>query len=114
MPDFEALAGERIEPQLDGQGAQGERDFIEPAIKANSSILAHGAVDLGIKERQDIEVRRELTELRGSLLEIFRDGHAEVRAFRAAQPNTYLHVRSDMREMVVRRDEGWDRGGPRG
>ena len=42
---------------------------------------------------------------RSSLLEIFRDGHAEVRAFRAAQPNTYLHVRSDMREMVVRRDD---------
>ena len=42
---------------------------------------------------------------RSCLLEIFRDGHTEVRAFRAAQPNTYLHVRSDMREMVVRRDD---------
>ncbi len=42
---------------------------------------------------------------RSSLLEIFRDGQAEVRAFRAAQPNTYLHVRSDVREMVVRRDD---------
>ena len=42
---------------------------------------------------------------RGSLLEIFRDGQAEVRAFRAAQPNTYLHVRSDVPEMIVRRDD---------
>ncbi len=42
---------------------------------------------------------------RSSLLEIFRDGQAEVRAFRAAHPNTYLHVRSDVREMVVRRDD---------
>lgn len=43
--------------------------------------------------------------LRGNLLEIFRDGQAEVRAFRAAQPNTYLHVRSDVPGMVVRRDD---------
>jgi hypothetical protein len=43
--------------------------------------------------------------LRGNLLEIFRDGQAEVRAFRAAQPNTYLHVRSNVPEMIVRRDD---------
>ncbi|MDI1265173.1 MAG: hypothetical protein PS018_18135 [bacterium] len=42
--------------------------------------------------------------LRSSLLEIFRDGQAEVRAFRAAKPNTYLHVSSDVPEMIVRRD----------
>jgi hypothetical protein len=43
--------------------------------------------------------------LRGSLLEVFRDGQAEVRAFRTAQPNTYLHIRSDVSSMVVRRDD---------
>ena len=43
--------------------------------------------------------------LRGNLLEIFRDGQAEVRAFRNQQPNTYLHIRSDVLAMVVRRDD---------
>jgi hypothetical protein len=43
--------------------------------------------------------------LRSSLLAIFRDGHAEVRAFRCQQPSTYLHLRSDVAGIVVRRDE---------
>ena len=43
--------------------------------------------------------------LRSSLLEVFRDGQAEIRAFRTAQPNTYLHIRSDVSSMVVRRDD---------
>lgn len=43
--------------------------------------------------------------LRSSLLAIFRDGQAEVRAFRQQQPNTYLHVRSDVVAVVVRRDD---------
>ena len=43
--------------------------------------------------------------LRSSLLDIFRDGQAEVRAFRTERPNTYLHIRSDVPPMVVRRDD---------
>ncbi len=43
--------------------------------------------------------------LRSSLLAIFRDGQAEVRAFRYQQPNTYLHIRSDVAAIVVRRDD---------
>jgi hypothetical protein len=43
--------------------------------------------------------------LRGSLLAIFRDGHAEVCAFRHHQPNTYIRVRSDVQAVVVRRDD---------
>jgi len=43
--------------------------------------------------------------LRTTLLAIFRDGHAEVRAFRYQQPNTYLHIRSDVAAIVVRRDD---------
>ena len=40
--------------------------------------------------------------LRTSLLAIFRDEQAEVRAFRLHQPNSYLHIRSDVAAMVVR------------
>src|SRR5262245_49116284 len=43
--------------------------------------------------------------LRSSLLAIFRDGQAQVRAFRYPQPNTYLHLRSDVAAIVVRRDD---------
>jgi hypothetical protein len=43
--------------------------------------------------------------LRSSLLAIFRDGQAEVRAFRQQQPSTYLHVRFDVSGILVRRDD---------
>lgn len=43
--------------------------------------------------------------LRSSLLAIFRDGQAEIRAFRQQQPNTYLHVRFDVSGILVRRDD---------
>jgi len=43
--------------------------------------------------------------LRSSLLAIFRDGQAEVRAFRHQRPNTYLHIRSDVAAIAVRRDD---------
>jgi hypothetical protein len=43
--------------------------------------------------------------LRTTLLAIFRDGQAEVRAFRYQRPNTYLHIRSDVAAIVVRRDD---------
>ena len=43
--------------------------------------------------------------LRSSLLDVFRGGQAEVRAFRTERPNTYLHIRSDVPSMVVRRDD---------
>jgi hypothetical protein len=43
--------------------------------------------------------------LRSSLLEVFRDGQAEVRTFRTEQPNTYLRIRSDVPSTVVRRDD---------
>ena len=43
--------------------------------------------------------------LRSSLLDVFRGGQAEVRAFRTERPNTYLHLRSDVPSMVVRRDD---------
>ena len=43
--------------------------------------------------------------LRSTLLEVFRDGQAEVRAFRPQQPSTYLHIRSDVPSMIVRRDD---------
>jgi len=43
--------------------------------------------------------------LRSNLLAIFRDEQVEVRAFRNQQPNTYLHIRSDVPAMVVRRDD---------
>jgi len=42
---------------------------------------------------------------RGSLLEIFRDGRAEVRSFRAERPDRYLRVASHMPPMIVRRDD---------
>ena len=43
--------------------------------------------------------------LRTSLLAIFREGGAEVSAFRTQHPNTYLHLRSDLTSLVVRRDD---------
>jgi hypothetical protein len=43
--------------------------------------------------------------LRASLLEIFREGQAEVRAFRTTCPNNYLHVRTAAPAMLVRRDD---------
>lgn len=43
--------------------------------------------------------------LRASLLQIFRDGFAEVRAFRTAQPRVYLHVRADGEALTVRKDD---------
>lgn len=43
--------------------------------------------------------------LRGSLLEIFRDGLAEVRAFRSMPPTTYLHIASGASPVIVRRDD---------
>lgn len=43
--------------------------------------------------------------LRSNLLAIFRDEQAEVRAFRSQQPNTYMHIRSDVTAIVVRRDD---------
>jgi len=43
--------------------------------------------------------------LRSSLLAIFRDGQAEVRAFRCQRPNTYLHIGSGVAAIVVRRDD---------
>ena len=43
--------------------------------------------------------------LRSSLLEIFREGQAEVRAFRTPQPNNYLHVRAGAPAVIVRRDD---------
>ena len=42
---------------------------------------------------------------RTSLLEIFRDGQAEVRAFRTERPNKYLYVWSGTPAVVVRRDD---------
>jgi hypothetical protein len=42
---------------------------------------------------------------RSSLLEVFRDGQAEVRAFRTEEPSTYLHIRTDVPGVVVRRDD---------
>ena len=42
---------------------------------------------------------------RSSLLGVFRDGQAEVRAFRTEQPSTYLHIRTDVPGMIVRRDD---------
>ena len=43
--------------------------------------------------------------LRSSLLEIFRDGQADIRAFRTDLPNSYLHVAPRSQPMLVRRDE---------
>jgi len=43
--------------------------------------------------------------LRGSLLEIFRDGRSDVRAFRTTTPNSFLHIASDAPAMTVRREE---------
>jgi hypothetical protein len=43
--------------------------------------------------------------LRGSLLEIFRDGQAEVQAFRMSQPCGYLVITAEAPALVVRRDE---------
>jgi len=43
--------------------------------------------------------------LRASLVEIFREGQAEVRAFRTTRPNNYLHVRAGMPALIVRRDD---------
>lgn len=42
---------------------------------------------------------------RVSLLGIFRDGQVEVRSFQTEQANTYLHIRSDVPAMIVRRDD---------
>jgi hypothetical protein len=42
---------------------------------------------------------------RSSLLEVFRDGQAEVRAFHTGQPSTYLHIRTDLPGTIVRRDD---------
>src|SRR4051812_41366259 len=41
--------------------------------------------------------------LRTSLLEIFREGQAKVRAFRMPRPNNYLHVRTGVPAVIVRR-----------
>ena len=43
--------------------------------------------------------------LRVSLLEIFRDGQADVRVFGTALPNTYLHALSGGPSLIVRRDD---------
>ena len=43
--------------------------------------------------------------LRSSLLEIFRDGQADIRAFRSELPHTYLHIGEHAPTMIVRRDE---------
>ena len=43
--------------------------------------------------------------LRSCLLKIFRDGGAEVQAFRTAQPKTYLRVRPNVAPVAVRRDD---------
>ena len=43
--------------------------------------------------------------LRASLLEIFREGQAEVRAFRTTRPSNYLHVRAGAPAVIVRRDD---------
>jgi hypothetical protein len=43
--------------------------------------------------------------LRSSLLEIFREGQAEVRAFRTTRPSNYLHVRAGAPAVIVRRDD---------
>lgn len=43
--------------------------------------------------------------LRSCLLRIFRDGGAEVQAFRTANPRTYLRLRSTVAPVVVRRDD---------
>lgn len=43
--------------------------------------------------------------LRASLLAIFRDGQAEVRAFRSELPDTYLHVLPEIPALFVRRDD---------
>jgi hypothetical protein len=40
-----------------------------------------------------------------SLLDLRRDGQAEVRHFRVAEPGTYLQVRSDLVSLVVRPDD---------
>lgn len=42
---------------------------------------------------------------RASLLEIFRGGEAEVRAFQTALPNTFLRVAPGLPALVVRRDD---------
>jgi len=42
---------------------------------------------------------------RGSLLEIFRDGRAEVRSFRTGRPGGYLRVASHVPALIVRRDD---------
>src|SRR5215831_1867435 len=43
--------------------------------------------------------------MRSSLLEVFREGQAEVKAFRTEQPYTYLVVGRDVPAVVVRRDD---------
>ena len=42
---------------------------------------------------------------RNSLLEIFREGHTLVRAFRTDRADTYLHVAARAQPVIVRRDE---------
>lgn len=42
---------------------------------------------------------------RASLLEIFRGGESEVRAFRTTSPHTFLHVAPGLPALVVRRDD---------
>jgi hypothetical protein len=55
---------------------------------------------------QDLPILNGPQELlRSSLLTIFRDGQAEVRAFRQQEPKTYLHVRFDVSGILVRRDD---------
>jgi hypothetical protein len=43
--------------------------------------------------------------LRASLAEIFREGQAEIRAFRTTQPNNYLDVRAGAPAVIVRRED---------
>jgi hypothetical protein len=43
--------------------------------------------------------------VRSSLLEIFRVGQAEVRSFRTARPNQYIHLKSGTPAVIVRRED---------
>jgi len=44
-----------VQTELDLQGAQGQGRLVELAVQAHGAIFAHGALQVGVKERVDID-----------------------------------------------------------